>query len=61
MAGLRRMDAERMDFADGSFDKAVAMYVVSVVPDPVRFVDDVTPHGTERLAGGVCRVVPRPT
>jgi len=37
---LRRMDAERMEFADDSFDKVVAMYVVSVVPDPVRLVDE---------------------
>ena len=37
---LRRMDGERMTFADDSFDKVVAMYVVSVAPDPVRLVDD---------------------
>lgn len=35
---LRRMDGEHMEFADDSFDKVVAMYVVSVVPDPVRLV-----------------------
>ncbi len=39
-AGLYRMDAERMGFADDSFDKVVAMYVVSVAPDPVRLVDE---------------------
>ncbi len=39
-AGLCRMDAERMAFADDSFDKVVAMYVVSVVPDPGRLVDE---------------------
>ena len=39
-AGLCRMDAERMGFADGSFDKVVAMYVVSVVPEPWRLVDE---------------------
>lgn len=39
-AGLYRMDGERMGFADDSFDKVVAMYVVSVVPDPVRLVDE---------------------
>src|SRR5205085_1488423 len=33
---LVEMDAERMDFADASFDKIVAMYVVSVVPRPSR-------------------------
>ena len=37
-AGLAVMDAERMAFADGSFDKVVAMYVASVVPDPARLV-----------------------
>lgn len=39
-AGLYRMDAERMSFADNSFDKVVAMYVVSVVPDPERLLDE---------------------
>lgn len=34
------MDAENMSFADASFDKVVAMYVVSVVPDPQRLVDE---------------------
>lgn len=38
IAALHRMDAEHMAFADGSFDKVVAMYVASVVPDPVRLV-----------------------
>jgi phosphatidylethanolamine/phosphatidyl-N-methylethanolamine N-methyltransferase len=37
---LLEMDAEYMQFADNSFDKVVAMYVASVVPDPVRFVDE---------------------
>ena len=37
---LRRMDGERMTFADDRFDKVVAMYVVSVAPDPVRLVDE---------------------
>ncbi len=37
---LRRMDGERMAFPDDSFDKVVAMYVVSVAPDPVRLVDE---------------------
>ena len=31
--GLFEMDAERMAFADASFDVAVAMYTASVVPD----------------------------
>ncbi|HQU15698.1 MAG: SAM-dependent methyltransferase [Chromatiales bacterium 21-64-14] len=34
------MDAEDMRFADNTFDKVVAMYVVSVVPDPARLVDE---------------------
>ena len=37
---LYEMDAEAMSFADNSFDKVVAMYVASVVPDPKRFVDE---------------------
>lgn len=40
VAGLARMDAESMSFPDASFDKVVAMYVVSVVPDPVRLIDE---------------------
>ncbi len=32
------MDAEQMQFRDNGFDKVVAMYVVSVVPDPVQLV-----------------------
>lgn len=38
VVSLVRMNAERMAFADSSFDKVVAMYVASVVPDPVRLV-----------------------
>jgi phosphatidylethanolamine/phosphatidyl-N-methylethanolamine N-methyltransferase len=34
--GLLEMDAERMAFADGSFDIAVAMFTASVVPDAKR-------------------------
>ncbi len=37
---LHVMDAERMNFPDNSFDKVVAMYVVSVVPHPERLVDE---------------------
>jgi phosphatidylethanolamine/phosphatidyl-N-methylethanolamine N-methyltransferase len=36
VAALRLMDAEHMQFADNSFDKVVAMYVVSVTPHPAR-------------------------
>jgi len=35
---LRVMDAEATDFADASFDIAVAMFVASVVPDPPRLL-----------------------
>lgn len=38
VAEVLEMDAEDMNFADNSFDKVVAMYVVSVVPDPQRLV-----------------------
>lgn len=34
--GLHRMDAENLAFPTGSFDVVVAMYVMSVVPDPTR-------------------------
>lgn len=34
------MDAESMDFPDHSFDRVVAMYVVSVVPNPSRLVEE---------------------
>ena len=37
---LHVMDAERMNFPDNSFDKVVAMYVVSVVPHPERLVNE---------------------
>ena len=39
-AELMVMDAENMAFEDNSFDKVVAMYVASVVPDPARLVDE---------------------
>ncbi|HXG15915.1 MAG TPA: methyltransferase domain-containing protein [Calidithermus sp.] len=32
---LKVMDATAMDFADNEFDKALATYVISAVPDPV--------------------------
>jgi phosphatidylethanolamine/phosphatidyl-N-methylethanolamine N-methyltransferase len=37
---LSVMDAENMRFPDNSFDKVVAMYVASVVPNPERLVDE---------------------
>ena len=39
-AKLMVMDAENMAFEEDSFDKVVAMYVASVVPDPERLVDE---------------------
>jgi phosphatidylethanolamine/phosphatidyl-N-methylethanolamine N-methyltransferase len=36
--GLHEMDAQAMDFPDASFDKVVAMYVVSVVQEPARLL-----------------------
>jgi phosphatidylethanolamine/phosphatidyl-N-methylethanolamine N-methyltransferase len=38
--GLHEMDAEAMDFPDASFDKVVAMYVVSVVPEPAKLLKE---------------------
>jgi len=46
---LLEMDAERMSFADASFDKVVAMYVVSVVERPAQLLAELhrvcRPHG----------------
>lgn len=33
---LRQMDARMLDFADAAFDCVVAMYLISVVPEPER-------------------------
>ena len=38
---LHCMDALKMDFPDNSFDKVVAMYLASVVPDPKQLVDEI--------------------
>jgi phosphatidylethanolamine/phosphatidyl-N-methylethanolamine N-methyltransferase len=35
---LHLMDAQDLDFEDHSFDKAIAMFVASVTPDPVAMV-----------------------
>ena len=37
---LHCIDAERMSFEDDSFDKVVAMYVMSVAPDPKRLLEE---------------------
>jgi phosphatidylethanolamine/phosphatidyl-N-methylethanolamine N-methyltransferase len=46
---LLEMDAESMAFPDASFDKVVAMYVVSVVPRPAKLLEELhrvcRPHG----------------
>jgi phosphatidylethanolamine/phosphatidyl-N-methylethanolamine N-methyltransferase len=38
--GLLEMDAERMSFPGASFDKVVAMYVVSVVERPAKLLEE---------------------
>jgi len=39
---LREMDAARLDFPDASFDTVVAMYVITVVPEPERVMAEMT-------------------
>jgi phosphatidylethanolamine/phosphatidyl-N-methylethanolamine N-methyltransferase len=47
---LKVMDATSMDFADNEFDKALATYTISAVPDPVAVLREmrrvVKPGGT---------------
>ena len=47
---LKVMDATSMDFADDEFDKAVATYTISAVPDPIAVLREmrrvVKPGGT---------------
>lgn len=40
--GLVEMDARRLAFADDSFDAVVAMYVMSVVPEPRRVLAEIS-------------------
>ncbi len=47
ITGLHEMDAAKLDFPDGSFDTVVAMYVMTVVPDPVA---------AKREAARVCKI-----
>jgi phosphatidylethanolamine/phosphatidyl-N-methylethanolamine N-methyltransferase len=46
---LSEMDAAEMTYENDSFDKVVAMYVISVVPDPVQVIAEMRrvcrPHG----------------
>jgi phosphatidylethanolamine/phosphatidyl-N-methylethanolamine N-methyltransferase len=37
---LRQMDARTLDFPDDSFDSVVAMYLISVVPEPRRVLSE---------------------
>ena len=37
---LRLMDARRLDFPDGTFDHVVAPYVISVLPEPRRVMEE---------------------
>ena len=48
---LLEMDAEQMSFPDASFDKVVAMYVVSVVERPARLLEEL--HRVCRPAGEI--------
>jgi phosphatidylethanolamine/phosphatidyl-N-methylethanolamine N-methyltransferase len=38
--GLAVMDAEKLEFADGSFDVVMAQYVVTAVPNPEAALDE---------------------
>ena len=48
--GFLEMDAQELDFPDNSFDSVIAMYVASVVPDPMRMMQEMSrvcvPGGT---------------
>ena len=47
---LENMDARAISYGDGYFDKVLAPYVISVVPDPARVMEEITrvcrPGGT---------------
>ena len=51
---VREMDAANLAFADRSFDVAVAMFVMSVVPDPRRVLDEM--HRVVRPGGRIVTV-----
>jgi phosphatidylethanolamine/phosphatidyl-N-methylethanolamine N-methyltransferase len=41
VVGIAAMDAMRLGFCDGVFDAAVAPFVLTVVPDPERVLDEI--------------------
>ena len=47
---LHEMDAQNLEFPDDSFDAVIAMYVASVVPDPMKMMQEMSrvcvPGGT---------------
>ena len=52
ISGLHEMDASNLRFPDASFDTTVAMYVITVVPDPQKVMQElsrVTKPGGEVL------------
>jgi len=42
VSGLYEMDAATLEFPDNTFDTVVAMYVMTVVPDPVAVMREIT-------------------
>ncbi len=42
VSGLHEMDAAALDFPDASFDTVVAMYVMTVVPDPIAVMREIS-------------------
>ena len=52
VGALHQMDARALDFADGTFDTVVAMFLVSVVPDPEQVMSEMArvcrPGGEDR-------------
>lgn len=56
---LRQMDARHLDFPDAHFDTVVAMYLVSVVPEPERVVAEMArvcrPGGEVVIVGHFAR------
>lgn len=59
VARLDEMDARHLDFPDGSFDTVVAMFVISVVPEPERVMAEAArvckPGGEVLIAGHFAR------